>query len=182
MTSPTHSSGDSSNAPTPTGSPPVDAASGSGSLLKIGDFARLAETNLRTLRYYEELGLLVPASRSQGGFRYYRPTDLNRLRTIRDLQELGLALEKIGELLATRDAGASRSEWLAQIHTAIAEQERLVAERIEELQARRDELSQAKQRLSVCAECTTRPCVENNFCEPCTQTGEPLPAAISALF
>ena len=181
MTSPMHSPGEPSSAPAPAGSSPVDAASGSTELLKIGDFARLAETNLRTLRYYEELGLLVPASRSQGGFRYYRPTDLNRLRTIRDLQDLGLALEKIGELLATRDS-ASRSEWLAQVHAAITEQERLVAERIEELKARRDELAQARLRLSICAECTTRPCVENNFCEPCAQTGEPLPAAISALF
>ena len=34
-------------------------------LLKIGDFARVAGTNLRTLRYYEELGLLTPAARSQ---------------------------------------------------------------------------------------------------------------------
>jgi hypothetical protein len=41
-------------------------------LLKIGAFAELAGTNLRTLCYYEEVGLLQPAARSSGGFRYYR--------------------------------------------------------------------------------------------------------------
>ena len=48
-------------------------------LVKIGDFARLAHTNLRTLRYYEEIGLLQPALRSDGGFRYFRQTDLNNI-------------------------------------------------------------------------------------------------------
>ena len=52
-------------------------------LLKIGDFAKLADTNLRTLRYYEELGLLTPAERSDGGFRHYRATDVNRVRAIK---------------------------------------------------------------------------------------------------
>ena len=73
-------------------------------LLKIGEFAKFAQTNLRTLRYYEELGLLTPASRSQGGFRYYRRTDVNRLAMIRDLQSLGLQLERIRELMATRES------------------------------------------------------------------------------
>ena len=69
-------------------------------LLKIGDFAKLANTNLRTLRYYEELGLIQPATRSQGGFRYYRHTDIHRVQMIRDLQELGLHLDRIRELMA----------------------------------------------------------------------------------
>ena len=59
-------------------------------LLKIGDFAKLAGTNLRTLRYYEEIGLLQPASRSTGGFRYYRSEDLDRLRMVTSLKGLGL--------------------------------------------------------------------------------------------
>ena len=151
-------------------------------LLKIGDFARLANTNLRTLRYYEELGLLEPAARSSGGFRYYRPTDLNRLRTIRDLQELGLALERIGELLATREEADTREQWLTRVTGALEEQERLVSLRIRELEARRESLSVARDRLKLCAQCTHRPGPQNNFCEPCVNTGEPLPPAISALF
>ena len=47
-------------------------------LLRIGLFAEHAKTKLRTLRYYEEVGLLSPVARSQGRFRYYRREDLNR--------------------------------------------------------------------------------------------------------
>ena len=84
-------------------------------LLKIGDFARLAETNLRTLRYYEELGLLSPSHRSQGGFRYYRRTDVNRVNMIRDLQELGLQLEQIRELISVRAVGEPGNVFLARV-------------------------------------------------------------------
>src|SRR5690349_18588329 len=106
-------------------------------LLKIGDFAKLAGTNLRTLRYYEELRLLIPASRSQGGFRYYRRTDLNRLGMIHDLQALGLPLEHIRELMATREQGTTRKEFLAKVRAALGEQDRLLQARIAELGAQR---------------------------------------------
>src|SRR5688572_29001550 len=98
-------------------------------LLKIGDFARLAGTNLRTLRYYEEIGLLVPAARSQGGFRYYRGTDLNRLNMVRDLQELGLHLDRIRELMSTREELGSRAGFLKRVRAALAEQDRLLAQK-----------------------------------------------------
>lgn len=151
-------------------------------LLKIGDFARLADTNLRTLRYYEELGLLEPARRSQGGFRYYRPTDLNRLRMIRDLQELGLSLDAIRELMATRQAGLPRQEMLARVDRALSEQQRLIQARIAELNNQVQSLEQARHKLSACGQCSHSPAPWNNFCEPCTATGEDLPKPLSALF
>jgi DNA-binding transcriptional MerR regulator len=151
-------------------------------LLKIGDFARLADTNLRTLRYYEELGLLEPARRSQGGFRYYRPTDLNRLRMIRDLQDLGLSLDAIRDLLATRQAGLPRGEMLTRVNHALQEQQRLIEARIQELQGQVQSLEQARNKLSACQLCSHSPTPFNNFCEPCTATGEDLPKPLSALF
>src|SRR5947207_15332005 len=90
-------------------------------LLKIGDFARVAETNLRTLRYYEELGLITPASRSQGGFRYYRRTDINRVQMIRDLQDLGLHLERIRELISARAANEPREMFFSRVTKALGE-------------------------------------------------------------
>lgn len=151
-------------------------------LLKIGDFAKLAGTNLRTLRYYEEMGLLIPASRSQGGFRYYRRSDLNRLGMIHDLQALGLALERIRDLMATREAGGARKEFLAKVRLALTEQDQLLIKRIEELQAQRGNLSAALAKLSACEVCRHGPSSENNFCEPCQMTGEHLPPTLSALF
>ncbi len=151
-------------------------------LLKIGDFARLAGTNLRTLRYYEELGLLQPATRSEGGFRYYRPTDLNRLEMIKNLQELGLPLERIGDLMDTRNRGLERSAMLARVAAALSEQDRLIAQRIEQLEAQRQKLKSAASKLNECALCPHSPGHHNNYCEPCEHTGQPLPEHLSALY
>lgn len=151
-------------------------------LLKIGDFARLAGTNLRTLRYYEEIGLLIPAARSAGGFRYYRPTDVNRLRTVNALQELGLSLEKIREMISTRGEGGGRREFLARVEASLSAQRDLFEERIKELRERQARIQVALEKLDACRECEHVPNEENNFCEPCHQTGRTLPEDLSALF
>ena len=128
-----------------------------GDLLKIGDFAKLADTNLRTLRYYEELGLLQPATRSRGGFRYYRRTDLNRLNMIRDLQELGLHLDRIRELMATRDSAGNRSEFIGRVREALGEQDRLLAQRIETLTVQRERIRSALGKIHECEHCRHMP-------------------------
>jgi DNA-binding transcriptional MerR regulator len=151
-------------------------------LLKIGDFARLAGTNLRTLRYYEEIGLLAPAARSQGGFRYYRDTDLNRLNMVRDLQSLGLHLDRIRELMSTRAELGSRSGFLGRVRAALAEQDRLLVEKSRALESQRERISQALGKIGECETCLHMPGDENNHCEPCLMTGKALPATVSALF
>ena len=151
-------------------------------LIKIGEFAKLAGTNLRTLRYYEELGLLAPAARSDGGFRYYRPVDLNRLRLIRDLQGLGLHLERIGELLAGPRLAQDRTEFIQRVREALREHDRLLAERVGELEEQRRGLAKALDKLKDCEGCIHTPGQENNHCEPCSITGEHLPPVVSALF
>ena len=157
-------------------------------LLKIGDFARLCGTNLRTLRYYEEVGLLRAAARSRGGFRYYRATDKNRLGLIRDLQELGLSLEAIRELVDTRtegepvDGGPAREAFFLRVRRALSEQERLLSGRIAELEQQRVRIRAAQAQVGHCEACTHTPGQHNNRCEPCCLTGKPLPQSVSALY
>ena len=151
-------------------------------LLKIGDFARLAGTNLRTLRYYEELGLLQAAARSKGGFRYYRATDRNRLNLIRDLQELGLSLEAIRELLDTRSASSDRADYFARVRRALEEQDRLLVSRIADLESQRARIREGLGQVKKCETCIHTPGEHNNHCEPCSLTGKPLPETVSALY
>jgi MerR family transcriptional regulator, repressor of the yfmOP operon len=77
--------------------------------LKIGDVARLAGTTPRTIRYYEEIGLLVAADdRPSGGHRNYTAADVERLREILRLKELlGVSLDELRDLVAAEDARAS---------------------------------------------------------------------------
>ncbi len=76
-------------------------------LLRIQEVA--ADTGLtpRTIRYYEELGLLAPAARSEGAYRLYDAEDLERLRFIRGLRDdAGFSLAEIGQLLEDEAARA----------------------------------------------------------------------------
>lgn len=66
----------------------------------IGDVARTFRVTVRTLRHYEQVGLLEPAGRSDGGHRRYGEDELRRLRQIIALRELGFGLEAIARLLA----------------------------------------------------------------------------------
>jgi DNA-binding transcriptional MerR regulator len=69
-------------------------------MLKIGDFSRLARVTIKTLRYYDELGLLKPAKiDSYTGYRYYSADQLPRLHRIIALKDMGLSLEEIARLL-----------------------------------------------------------------------------------
>ena len=110
-------------------------------LLKIGDFAKLAGTNLRTLRYYEELGLLQPAKRSQGGFRYYRPTDVNRLDLIRQLQDLGMQLEDIRGLLTDREEELDQAAFIGKVKGILQHHDQLLQDRMQELAAQRESVT-----------------------------------------
>ena len=151
-------------------------------LIKIGEFARRAGTNLRTLRYYEELGLVRPAARSAGGLRYYRAGELDRLAMVAGLQRLGLELAQIRTLLDTREGTGSRAEFMTRVRQALVAQTELVAQRVQELTAQRQKLDQALAKLAECDACTHHPEVGNNFCHPCQVDGKSLPTDLSALF
>jgi MerR family transcriptional regulator, thiopeptide resistance regulator len=66
---------------------------------KIGDLAGRAGVSVRTLHYYDEIGLLVPSQKSAGGHRLYSPGDIARLQQIRSLRHLGLSLSEIADCL-----------------------------------------------------------------------------------
>ncbi|HEY9616715.1 MAG TPA: heavy metal-responsive transcriptional regulator [Microcoleaceae cyanobacterium] len=75
-------------------------------LLKIGEVAAASGLPIKTIRYYEEIGLLTPTvRRSEAGYRLFSDTVLNRLAFIRRVQGLGLSLAEIGEILQVHDRG-----------------------------------------------------------------------------
>jgi DNA-binding transcriptional MerR regulator len=73
--------------------------------MQIGEVAERIGLSLRTIRYYEEVGLAVPSARSDGGFRLYVEADVERLRAVVQMKPLGLSLEEMRELLELLDAG-----------------------------------------------------------------------------
>lgn len=78
------------------------SAESSGTSMHIGELAERTGLSLRTIRHYDDVGLL-PASRSEGGFRVYSGADLERLMVIRRMKPLGFSLEDMGRLLDVLD-------------------------------------------------------------------------------
>ncbi len=67
--------------------------------MHIGELAERTGLSLRTLRHYDDIGLLTPSARTEGGFRLYTAEDESRLLLIRRMKPLGYSLESMGELL-----------------------------------------------------------------------------------
>ncbi|MEU6641236.1 MerR family transcriptional regulator [Saccharomonospora sp. NPDC046836] len=67
--------------------------------MQIGEVADRTGLSLRTIRYYEKVGLVTPSARSQGGFRLYAEPDLARLELVKRMKPLGFQLGQMRELL-----------------------------------------------------------------------------------
>lgn len=95
--------------------------------MQIGQVAERTELSVRTLRHWEEAGLVTPSARTAGGFRLYTENDVERLRTIRRMKPLGFTLDEMKQLLtslqvlndpaADADARQSASAFVAGCHT-----------------------------------------------------------------
>ncbi|MEV6062983.1 MerR family transcriptional regulator [Nocardia asteroides] len=76
----------------------------SGGYLQIGQVADRTALSLKTIRHYDEVGLVQPSARSAGGFRLYTAADVDRLLVIRRMKPLGFTLAEMKELLEAIDA------------------------------------------------------------------------------
>ena len=94
--------------------------------MQIGEAAERVGLSIRTIRHYEDAGLVVPSARSEGGFRLYTEPDLDRLRVIKRMKPLSFTLEEMRDLLHILDGlttatGTERDallDRLAMFHTA----------------------------------------------------------------
>ncbi len=106
-----------------------------------GDLARATGNTVRTIRFYEEQGLLRPAVVSEGGHRRYTEEDLERLRLIADLRELGVPLSEIRSVLDLRSGCNTAAEFAERF-------EQVLVSHIEQCQKRLERLRRVKRELS----------------------------------
>ncbi|MEU4465930.1 MerR family transcriptional regulator [Streptomyces sp. NPDC024017] len=126
--------------------------------MQIGEVAARTELSLRTIRHYEETGLVIPSARSQGGFRLYTEADVARLMVIRRMKPLGFTLDEMRALLEATDRLDSGEESSPEDREELLEQlrgfERAAQRRVEDL---RTQLSRAEEFAATLAERLTRP-------------------------
>ena len=115
----------------------VTACSQAQTLLQIGQIATQSGVPIKTIRYYEELGLLKPSGRSESKFRLFEPDAIARLTFIKRLQKLGLSLQEIAEILQVYDRGLLPCD---EIKQKLEQQLLDIDRRIQELQTLRSEI------------------------------------------
>ncbi len=125
-------------------------------LLKIGDVAELLGVSVRTIRYYEEEGLLAP-TRSAGGTRLYARQHLDRLRAILRLTASGHAVEEVKALARIRErhptGDESRKAVCARLDGILAE----IDSRLRRLTELRTHVAEAAAVIGQCSGCTNPP-------------------------
>ncbi len=100
-----------------------------GQKLLIGEAARLAGLNPKTIRFYEEIGLIAPTGRTTSGYRLFDEEAVSRLGFIKKAQALGFTLTEIGEILALRDGGAMPCDHVEiEVNRKVAAIEERIAE------------------------------------------------------
>lgn len=158
----------------------VASAGGIPPLMRIGELASKTGTTLRTLHYYEELGLIEPAERTKGGFRLYCPDVTQHVQYIQYLRDLGLGLPQIQLLVEARASDdAARCDCMRDV---LQGEMRRVQSMMRQYARLRDELQST---LDVLDECVGRDCTEtpgSARCGECSVTEQRvyLPATFTA--
>ncbi len=114
-------------------------------LLRIGQLARESGFTAKTLRYYEDVGLVHPAGRGDNGYRVYTDDSIRRLRFVRRAKGLGLPLVDIRRILEIGDEGRAPCEHVL----AVVERElSRIATQMRRLRQMRNDLLALKSRMS----------------------------------
>lgn len=126
-------------------------------LLTTGDMARLSSNTVRTVRFYEETGVLEPAHRSEGGHRLFPTSELDKLVFISAMRDAGLSLEEIKLLLGMKSAHQNGAEASRQITEVLERHISSMTEKIAVLSRVRAEFQQAAGVLDSCRDCHDEP-------------------------
>ncbi len=152
-----------------------------GVLLTTGEMARRSSNTLRTVRFYEEEGILRPVRRTEGGHRLFDRRELERLMLVTDLRSAGLSLDEIKQILEVKQRGECGS-------TAARAATEVLGRRIEELRDKLTVLSRLQEDLTQTANVMTAciDCHDTAFparCESCRVMTQPsLPRSMRVLW
>ncbi|HOT46307.1 MAG TPA: MerR family transcriptional regulator [Spirochaetota bacterium] len=116
-------------------------------IYQIGELAQALDMSQRTVRYYEEIGLLSPVKRLEGGKRVYSGDDMQRLKLIKRLKIMGLSLTEIQELNTIWSFEKSNEKLLARMHELLDTHLRRLDDRIADLTILRNEITDYRERI-----------------------------------
>lgn len=125
-------------------------------MMRIGDLAARAGVTARTIRFYEELGIIVPQERTDGGFRLYGDDQYARLQLVLALKGLGFDLDRVRELFQLGVQCRTAGELARALSEHLTVQQREIEDRIAQYEALRCRNQQALVVLRGCHDCGVR--------------------------
>jgi DNA-binding transcriptional MerR regulator len=132
--------------------------------MKIGEIARRLNTTVRTLRFYEEQGLIHPR-RTPSGIRIYSEDDLERFSALINLARLGFSLQSLAELADIRKSSNTGDEASRKVAERLMEMDIELADRARAIAEQRADLAKALTLVKQCHGCQQRPI--RNQCVQC---------------
>ncbi len=118
-----------------------------------GEMARLTSNTLRTVRFYEEAGILQPVGRTEGGHRLFERAQLDRLQLVSDMREAGFSLDEIRNLLETKGRASSGAEAASEATIALKGRMQQLRAKIEVLSRLHEDLAKTIEAAGVCLDC-----------------------------
>lgn len=150
--------------------------------MRIGELAERSGKTIRALHFYEELNLLVPNSRTKGGFRLYDHQALIRIEWIGRLQDLGFSLPEIQTFLADLHAKPSGPAMMSELRSFYAQKLEETRLQVARLRALELQLQTSIFYLSTCKTCA--PATEKTRCHTCDDSehlGQEAPMMVAAV-
>ena len=123
----------------------------------IGEVAKERGLSLRTIRYYEEMGLLKPKGRTSGHFRLYTESDMVKLQAIQTLKDLGYSLKDIQELLRAASSSKTGHELATNILSDLQKQEKIARGQLKWSKETLKSIDLASELLAKCLGCKKKP-------------------------
>ena len=132
--------------------------------LKIGEVAELLKTTIRTIRYYEEEGLLEP-HRTDGGTRLYSEQHVKRLKSILHLADNGFSIEVIRLIGSIRETCNTGNDSSKKVSAVIESEIKNINKKVASLELLKSEFTAALKQVKKCTGCTKPP--SSNGCPTC---------------
>ena len=152
-----------------------------GELLTTGEMARRSNNTLRTVRFYEEEGILRPVRRTDGGHRLFDRPELERLMLVTDMRAAGLSLDEIKQILEVKQQSTVGSDAAKQATQILARRIDELRDKLAVLARLQEDLGQTTNIMTTCLDCH-----DTGFptrCASCTvMNGPSLPRTMRVLW
>ncbi len=142
---------------------------------KIGEISKKAGVSQRTVRYYEEIGLIKPSGRTEGSFRLFTESMVEKIQFIQSMKDLGLSLEDIKAILTIRKENKRGKDAAERVLGKLSSTHEKIQDRQRRLSQAEREIRKTEALVNECLTCNEKPTAKNCLKCPVVLNKEDIP-------